>query len=97
MTSLPDACDGRPECVVASGDMVAEVQDLVNQGNIRRLAIKSTQGRSLIEIPLRLGVPAAALEPVWNALQALSNSAPKFAVAVHREEAWPRDGISRRR
>lgn len=97
MTSLPDVCDGLPECVVASDDMVAEVKGLVNQGNIRRLTIKSPRGRSLVEIPLRLGIRGPTLDPIWNVLHTLSRASANFAVAVQREDAWPRDDIPRRR
>lgn len=97
MTSRPDACDGLPECDIASEELVAEVQGLVKQGNIRGLAIKSPRGRTLIEIPLRLGIRGTPLEPIWAALRGLSGVSKNFAVAVQREEAWPRDDIAERR
>lgn len=96
MTSLPDVCDGQPQCVVASNDMVAEIKCLVNQGNIRRLTIKGPRGRSLVEIPLRLGIRGPTLDPIWNVLHTLSRTSSQFAVAVQREHAWPREGAGPR-
>ena len=40
-----------------SGDAVlAKVKELIHEGNIRRLSIKNEEGRTLIEIPLTIGV-----------------------------------------
>jgi len=43
---------------------VATVKELVHEGNIRRILIKNEEGKTLIEIPLTLGVVGAVLLPV---------------------------------
>ena len=50
----------RTEEFQVSGDMlVAKIKELVHEGNIRRVIIKDEQGKTLIDIPLTLGVVGA--------------------------------------
>ena len=51
----------RTEEYKLSGDtLVAKLQELVHEGNIRRIVIKNEEGRPLLEIPLTLGVLPAS-------------------------------------
>lgn len=70
-----------------SGDKVVEtVKRLVHEGNIRRITIKDGSGRSLIEIPLTLGVVGAALLPVWAAVGALAALVTHCTIVVEKIE-----------
>ena len=77
----------RVEEFEVSGEKVVEtVKALVHEGNIRRVTIKDAHGKSLIEIPLTLGVVGAALLPVWAALGALAALVSKCTIIVERVE-----------
>jgi hypothetical protein len=66
-----------------SGEKIVEtVKDLVHKGNIRRITIKNDDGKSLIEIPLTLGVVGAVLLPVWAAVGALAALVTKCTIVV---------------
>ena len=70
-----------------SGDKVVEtVKRLVHEGNIRRITIKDSEGRSLIEVPLTLGVVGAVLLPVWAALGALAALVTRCTIVVEKIE-----------
>jgi hypothetical protein len=70
-----------------SGDKVVEtVKRLVHEGNIRRITIKDSEGRSLIEVPLTLGVVGAVLLPVWAALGALAALVTRCTIVVEKTE-----------
>jgi len=70
-----------------SGDKVVEtVKRLVHEGNIRRITIKDGSGRSLIEIPLTLGVVGVALLPVWAAVGALAALVTRCTIVVEKME-----------
>jgi len=70
-----------------SGDKVVEtVKRLVHEGNIRRITIKDGSGRSLIEIPMTLGVVGVALLPVWAALGALAALVTRCTIVVEKIE-----------
>ncbi len=70
-----------------TGDQVVEtVKRLVHEGNIRRITVKDGEGRSLIEIPLTLGVVGAVLLPVWAALGALAALVARCTLVVEKLE-----------
>jgi hypothetical protein len=77
----------RVEEVEVSGDeVVAKVKELVHEGNVRRLILKNEEGRTLLEIPLTLGVIGAVLLPVWAALGAAAALVAKCTIVVEKVE-----------
>lgn len=70
-----------------SGDeVVAKVKQLVNEGNIRRLVIKNEDGRTMLEVPLTIGVIGAALLPVFAAIGAAAAIATRCTLVVERAD-----------
>jgi hypothetical protein len=78
------------EFTVSGDQVIAKVKELVNEGNIRRLIIKSEDGRTILEVPLTLGVIGAALLPVFAAIGAAAAIATRCTIVVERYE--PGDG-----
>lgn len=64
--------------------LISKIKELVHQGNIRRIIIKNDEGRTLIEIPLTLGVVGIALAPVWAALGAIAALVADLTVVVEK-------------
>ena len=64
--------------------LLSKIKELVHQGNIRRIIIKTDDDRTLIEIPLTLGVVGIALAPVWAALGAIAALAADLKVVVEK-------------
>jgi len=52
------------EFKISGDELLAKARELVREGNVRRLIIKNGEGRTLIEIPLTVGVIGAALLPI---------------------------------
>ena len=52
----------REEINISADDLVAKVKELINEGNVRRLIIKTEDGRTLIEVPLTTGGAVAAAD-----------------------------------
>jgi len=78
----------RTEEFTISGDqVVAKVKELVNEGNVRRLLIKNEEGRTMLEVPLTIGVIGAALLPVFAAIGAAAAIATRCTIVVEREDA----------
>jgi len=75
----------RTEEISLSGeDLVATVKNLVHQGNIRRITIENKDGKTLLEIPLTLGVVGALLLPTLAALGALAAIVTECKIVVER-------------
>lgn len=72
------------EFEVTGEKLVETIKALVREGNIRRITIKNDQGKSLIEIPLTLGLVGAAILPVWAAVGALAALVTKCSIVVEK-------------
>lgn len=71
---------------VSGESLVAKAKELVHEGNIRRIIIKNEEGKTLIEVPLTLGVVGAALLPVWAAIGAIAALVADCTIVVEKEE-----------
>lgn len=69
---------------VSGEAVVAKVKELVREGNVRRIAIKNDDGKTLIEIPLTLGVIGTVLLPVWAAVGAIAAMVANLTITVER-------------
>lgn len=74
------------EFEVTGSELVDKVKALIHEGNIRRITIKNQKGKTLIEIPLTLGVIGAVLAPVLAAVGAIAAMATKCTIAIERVE-----------
>jgi len=71
---------------VEGDDLVAKIKELVREGNVRRIIIKSEEGERLIEIPLTVGVVGAVLLPVWAAIAVIAAIVTNASIEVERVE-----------
>ena len=77
----------RTEEFQVSGDMlVAKIKELVHEGNIRHVAIKNEDGRTLVDIPLTLGVVGTLLAPQLAAIGAIAALVTRCTIAVEKVE-----------
>ncbi len=70
---------------VSGEGLVARVKELIHEGNVRRVSIKNDEGRSIMEIPLTVGVVGAVLMPVFVALGAIAALAAHYTLVVEKE------------
>ena len=66
-------------------EVVAKVKELIHEGNIRRITIKNEDGRTMLEVPLTLGLIGAALLPVFAAIGAAAALATWCTIVVERD------------
>jgi len=90
MTEKEPQGNVRSEEFQVTGDkVVATLKDLLAEGNIRRVILKNEEGKTLIEIPLTLGVVGALLLPVWAAIGAIAALAAKMTIVIERVDKTP--------
>jgi hypothetical protein len=69
-----------------SGELlVAKIKELVNEGNVRRIIIKNEEGKTLIDVPLTLGVVGALIAPQLAAIGAIAAMVSKGSIIVEKE------------
>ena len=78
---------GPEEFRVNGEQLVAKLKELLHEGNIRRVIIKDKEGRTLIEIPLTLGVVGAILVPVWAAIGAIAALVTEATIVIEKVDS----------
>ena len=81
---------GATEKFTISGkDMVEKVKQLIHEGNIRKVRVVH-EGHTMLEIPLSIGAPAAAIgiiaAPVLAALGAFAALVTECTIEVEKTE-----------
>jgi len=76
----------REEYQVTGEQVVATIKELVHEGNIRRITLKNEEGKTLIEIPMTVGVVGAVLLPVWAAIGAIAALAANLTIVIEKVE-----------
>lgn len=76
----------REEFSVSSDDLVRNVKQLLHEGNVRRIIVKNEEGKTLMEIPVTLGVIGALIAPWLAALGAIAALATKCTIVVERRQ-----------
>jgi hypothetical protein len=63
-------------------ELLAKIEELIREGNARRIIIKDEKGRTYIEIPVTIGVIGVVLAPILAAVAAIAALASNFTVEV---------------
>ena len=74
------------EFKVKGKELLKKIEELIHEGNIRRIIIKDEKGRTFIEIPVTIGVIGAVCAPIFAAVSALAGMAANFTIEVVKKE-----------
>lgn len=66
--------------------LLETVRKIIAEGNVRRITIKDKKGKTLVELPLTLGVVGAVLAPVLAAIGAIAALVTECTIEVERDE-----------
>ncbi len=69
---------------VSGEAIVAKIKELIHQGNIRRIIIKNETGRTMIDMPLTVGVVGVLVAPQLAAIGAIAALLTKGTIIVER-------------
>lgn len=70
---------------IEGGQLLDKVRELLHEGNVRQITIKQGD-RTIVSIPLTLGVVAAVIAPMLAAVGAIAALATDCSIVVEREE-----------
>lgn len=81
------------EIRVEGDKVVSKVKELVNEGNVRRITLRTEDGKVLMEVPLTIGLGvvgiAALVAPVLAAIGALAALVARVSIVVERSTPKP--------
>jgi hypothetical protein len=66
-------------------DLLKKVKLLIHQGNIRKISIEDKSGKTIIVLPLTLGVVGAVLVPALAAIGTVAALVTECTIKVERE------------
>ena len=64
--------------------LLSKIKELLHEGNVTRVIIKNEEGRTLIDLPLTLGVVGALLAPQLAAIGAIAALVTHGTIEVER-------------
>ena len=70
---------------VKGEDLLKKVKQLIHEGNIRKITVKSKDGKTIIELPLTLGVAGALIAPMLAAVGAVAALVTECSITVERK------------
>lgn len=79
----------REEFHLNGEQLLAKVKQLINEGNVRRIIVKNKDGKTLVELPLTVGLVGAVLAPALAAIGAIAALVTECSLIVEREEPTP--------
>ncbi len=79
------------ELKISGNDLNAKVKELIRKGNIRQIIIKSESGRTLLEVPLTVGIVGGLVTvtvfPALLAVGAIGALVARLTLVVERKES----------
>jgi hypothetical protein len=75
--------------MVKGEQLLKKIQDLIEEGNVRKISIHDKAGKEVMSFPLAIGVVGAVLAPVLAAVGALAALIGECSISVEREESVP--------
>ena len=76
------------EFSIKGDDLLAKVKQLIAEGNVRRMIIKDKTNKTIIEIPLTIGLVGIVLAPVLAAVGAIAALVTECTILVERTDQF---------
>lgn len=77
--------ESKEEFKVSGEDLLKKVRELIKEGNVRRIIIKDKDRKTLVEIPVTIGVIGVVFAPVLAAVGAIAALVAECTIQVVRE------------
>ena len=84
---MPEGKFTTEEFKVEGEKLIGKIKDLLHEGNIRRIIIKDKEGKTVMEIPVTLGVVGVLLAPQLAAIGAIAALVTEATVVVEKAES----------
>lgn len=76
----------KEEMKVKGGQLIETVKKLIHEGNVRSIAIKDKNRKTIVKFPLTVGVVGAAIAPVLAAVGAIAALVTDLTITVERNQ-----------
>lgn len=83
---MSDPNSRKEEFQFSGPSLLGKIDEIIHAGNIRRIVIKNEEGRTLVDIPLTLGVVGTLLAPQLAAIGAIAALVMRGSIVVEKDE-----------
>ena len=73
------------EFKIKGEELLAKVKQIISEGNVRRVIIKHKEDKTIVEIPLTIGVVGIVLAPILAAVGAIAALVTECTVLVEQK------------
>lgn len=80
------AHDKTEEFVIDGEKLIGKVKELIKEGNVTRIIIKSKEDKVLVEFPVTIGLVGALIAPMLAAVGAIAALVTECKVVVVRRQ-----------
>ena len=84
---MPEQKFRTEEFRVEGEKLIAKIKEILHEGNIRRIIIKNKEGKTVVEIPMTLGVVGVLLAPQLAAIGAIAALITEAMIVVEKSES----------
>lgn len=75
------------ERIKVQADALREkVEELLREGNVRRIIVKNAEGQTVMELPLTIGIVGAVAAPMLAAVGAMAGVAARWSLEIERRD-----------
>ncbi|NCU37716.1 DUF4342 domain-containing protein [Candidatus Saccharibacteria bacterium] len=75
----------KEEFVVNGENLLKKVKELIAEGNVRRIVIKDKDDKSIVELPVTVGVVGTVLAPALAGIGAIAALVTECKIVVERK------------
>jgi Domain of unknown function (DUF4342) len=75
----------KEEFKVSGEELITKVKGLIAEGSVRRIIIKDKDGKTIIEVPLTIGIVGALIAPTLAAIGAVAALVTECSIIVERD------------
>jgi len=84
---MPEQKFTTEEFRVEGEKLITKIKEIFHEGNIRRIIIKTKEGKTILEIPVTFGVVGALLAPQLAAIGAIAALVTEATIVVEKTES----------
>jgi hypothetical protein len=89
MNAEPNEPVWHEELKVSGGALLGTVKDLLHEGNVRRITIKDSEGKSVFSVPVTVGVIGVLVAPTLAAVGAIVALGADYTIEIERQGTQP--------
>jgi len=76
----------KEEFTISSEDLVKKVKELIHEGNVRRITVKDEEGKTMLDLPISVGIIGILIAPMLAAVGAVAAIVTKCTIEIERRE-----------